>query len=106
MPTATIAANASLSGAIDLNPSSLLAIAMPSAWTSASLTFQSSYDGSTYFDVYNDAGDEYIIPVVASQFIILQRKDFLGLGYLKVRSGTTGTPVNQTSARTIGLIIK
>lgn len=104
--SAIIANGESLSGVVDIAGTTLIAIQMPSAWTSANLTFQGSADGSVYADVYNDAGDEYNIPVAASRFVMLDQVEnrFRGMRYFKVRSGTTGTPVNQGSARTITLI--
>lgn len=102
-PTATIANGASLSGVVGLGAEvSIAVIIMPAAWTAADLTFQGSIDGTTFYDVYNDAGDEYLIPTAASRIIILNVP--LSFFYAKIRSGTTGSPVTQAAARTITLI--
>ena len=106
--TATIANGESLSGAVDLTEQGkrLLGIQMPAAWTEAGLTFQASAGGSTYVDLYMGAAELAIPTVVASSFVILpSANDFLGLRYLKIRSGTTGTPVNQGAARTLQLVL-
>ena len=101
---ATIASGASLSGAIHLHNQRLFAIVMPSSWTAANLTFQGSHDGSTYFDVYNDAGTEVTVVAAASRFIIIASPvALLGLQRLKVRSGTSGSPVNQGADRALQL---
>lgn len=100
--TATIANGAFLSDILNVWPCQASAIVMPAAWTAASLTFQGSMDGVNFFDLYNDSGTEYEIPALVSQSIILNVP--LSFPYLKVRSGTTGTPVNQGAARSVSLI--
>lgn len=114
MPTATIASGASLSGAVDLgivNPGNkMIGIIMPAAWTAASMTFQTSetLDG-TYTDLYDDGGTELSFTVGASRSIGLRRdqSDVLGRWrFIQVRSGTSGTPVNQGAARTITILRK
>ena len=55
--TATIAISTSLSAAIALPPGWYpAAILMPAAWTAADLTFQLSLDGTTFADLYDEAG--------------------------------------------------
>lgn len=104
--TATIANGASLSGAVDLGAGAVLAaIYMPAAWTAASLTFQASADGVTYVDVYDDGDVEYEIAAAASRSIKVSLEDFIGVRYLKVRSGTTATPVAQGASRSIVLVV-
>lgn len=102
--TFTIANNASLSDASeDLHGVFCLAVVMPGTWTAASLTFQASIDGVTFTDMYYD-GAEYAVVVAASQYVVLDAKDFVGIRYLKIRSGTTGSPVNQGGARTLTVV--
>lgn len=113
--TATIANGASLSGAIDMNRirSSaegmgghgihLAAIQMPSAWTAANITFQGSVDGSTYYDLYDQYGTEILVTAAASRVILLDLSMFAGINFVKLRSGTTGTAVNQAADRAIVL---
>jgi hypothetical protein len=108
--TLTIALNAALSDQADLEGYALVGILMPSAWTAASLTFQvAATSGGTFCDVYDDAGAEVTVSAAASRYIGLTTADALCLSaarFLKLRSGTTGTPVNQAAARTITLILK
>lgn len=102
----TIANNASLSSAVSLGYTRVHRIAMPATWTTAALTFQSSYDGNTYNDVYTDSG-EYTVSssvVGASRTIVLDQSIFYGIKWLKVRSGTSASPVNQAAARTLVLV--
>lgn len=106
--TVTIANGASLSGAIDLGSSSLACILMPAAWTAAGLSFAVSTSlAGTYVPLWNALGGEYLVPsasAVASQHIILPVVDFLGIQFIKVRSGTNAAAVNQGAARNLILI--
>lgn len=100
--SATIANGASLSGAIDLGTNRLFAIVMSTSWTTANLTFQVSSDGSNFYDLYDDAGTEVTFTAAASR--VIQNTNpgrWLGFRYLKIRSGTSGTAVNQGGARTL-----
>lgn len=99
--TVTIANGQSLSAAVDLKGRSLIGIVMPSSWTTAKLTFQVSLDGTTYNDLYNLQGDEMTSEASTSRFIAMTQFEFLPVRYVKIRSGTSGTPVNQGAARTI-----
>ena len=103
--TATIANGASLSGVIDLGGRKLVAIDMPASWTAASLTFQASVDGTNFDNMY-DGATERSVTVAASYYSMLNIGDWIGVRYLKVRSGTSGTPVNQGGARVLTLVIQ
>lgn len=102
--TTTIASGASLTTAIDLGTKRLAGIIIPASWTTANLTLQASADGTNWFNVYDALGTEYTITAAASRAIIVPLTDMIGFRYLKIRSGTSGTPVNQTAARTLTLI--
>lgn len=106
----TIAKDESLSGEIDVQGRIVVAIKMPAAWTSAGLSFTGcEQDGGTHYDVYDDSGDEVTLTADAQQVVVLtgaQADALASLPYLKVRSGTTGTPVTQAAARTLYLICR
>ena len=104
---AAIANGAALSGIVDLRSLKLHGIQMPAAWTAAGITFQASSDGVTFGDVRDDAGAEVTVTAAASSFIVFRQdlgEELNGVAYLKVRSGTTGAPVNQGAARTLTLL--
>lgn len=102
--TATIASGASLSNSIGIQPTYTLAgIQMPAAWDAASLTFQGSFDGTTYGDLYDNAGIEITIPAAAGRIIPIADSTLRTMPYLKIRSGASATPVAQTAERTITL---
>lgn len=107
--TVTIANGASLSGALDTKGMTVVGFEMSAAWTAAGLSFQGSDDNSTFGNVYDSAGEVTIASasVVASGRLIIDATRLVGMGrYIKVRSGTAGTPVNQGAARTLGILIR
>ena len=104
--TTTIASSASLSGSADLGGTTLSGYIMPAAWTAADLTFQGSVDGANFSDIYDSFGNEVSHSVAASRFVALNPADFAGIRYLKIRSGTTGAPVNQAAERIVTLVTR
>lgn len=104
---ATIAASASLSDAVRLPPGRVLVgIVMPAAWDTAALTFQVSLDGATFQNAYVAAGTEVSVTAAAATTIALDPATWLHAPILKIRSGTAASPVNQTAARTLTLILR
>lgn len=105
---ALIANGTSLSGAVPCGSGALVAIEMPSAWTTANLTFQASYDGVNFFELYDDQNNELTVDAAAALHIALgttvKPDHFRGAAYLKVRSGTSGSATNQGADRQITLI--
>ena len=104
--TASIAASASLSGAVDLKLHTVIMIVMPAAWTAADLTFQCSVDGGLYNNLYDHEGTEFTVTAGASRAIQIQPEDFTGCGFIKIRSGDNGTPVTQTTARGFTVVLR
>lgn len=103
---ATIASGQSLSAALDLQQYSLVGLLLPSAWTAAAVTFQGSIDGSNFFDLYDSGAEINLGAAAASRYLLLSPSAFAGLRYLKVRSGTSGTPVNQAADRALTLVLR
>lgn len=93
-----------LSDGFDLKGYTLVRIDMPAAWTAANLTFQVSTDDSTYNDLYiSDA--EYTLTAAASRALGVAAADGVRMHrYLKVRSGTSGAPVDQGTDRVLRLV--
>jgi len=103
--TVTIANGASLSDAVDLGGRKLVAIDMPASWTAASLTFQASVDGTTFDDLY-DGATERSLTVAASRYLAFNIADWVSVRFLKVRSGTAASAVNQGGDRVITLVVQ
>ena len=103
---ATILINTALSNAVDLRGGDLIRINMPAAWTAADLTFQVDDGDGTFRDLWMEWGWELWFNAAASISIELSIfAMFQGLTQLKVRSGTSGAPVNQTAEREILLAV-
>lgn len=98
--TFTIANAENLSAAVFIG-NTPVRITMSAAWTAAQLTFQVSQDGNTFGNKYDQYGAEFIVEAAASRSIDLDPRDWLATPYLKIRSGTSGTPVAQGGDRTI-----
>jgi hypothetical protein len=105
--TFTIANNASLSDAVSLDEAALVGLIMPGTWTAADLTLQGAgeNDETAFLNVYDKDGTEVTIDAAASRYILLEPGKFAGIKQLKIRSGTSGTPVNQGGARTIVAVL-
>lgn len=103
---ATIANGASLSGAVYLGEKTLLGLVMPAAWTAAVITLSVSLDGTTYVDAYDSTGTETSYTVAASRYIALNPANLVGVRYVKLRSGTAASAVNQAAARTIECVVR
>lgn len=109
---ATIASGASLSGAV-LCDGRLAGIITDTAWTAAAITFSVSADGTTYYDLWSGgegtAAEATIasgnISTSAAKFISLTFANWVGIKYVKIRSGTSASPVNQGSARSLSLVL-
>ena len=107
--TATIAAGGSQSNVIDTEHTVLTGIVMPAAWTAADLTvLASTHKEGTFLPVYDDAGAEVVIKAAASVCIGIDvaALKLAAFRYIKLRSGTAGTHVNQADARAITIVMK
>ena len=105
----TIANGASQSDEIDLGSARLAAIFMPAAWTAADITLMASHEsGGVFLAVFGDDGTEEVLTVSTTRVVAID--DAAGvlasLRFIKLRSGTVGTPVNQGAERTLYLITK
>lgn len=101
----TIADGASLSDAADLRGYRISRIITPSGWDAAVITFETSADDSTYGAAYDGDGNEITVPsLTAARQVNLtptQQAALMGADFLKVRSGTSGSAVNQSGAVTV-----
>lgn len=82
----TIASGQTVSGGLDLQGLALTAIQMPAAFTGTAITFQGSFDDSTYQAIYNTANSAYSITVSASRTYAINPADFAGFRYIKIVS--------------------
>lgn len=99
---ATILINEALSDAVDLRGADLIRINMPALWTAADLTFQVDDGDGTFRDLYMEWGWELMFFAdvdLSIELSVFAR--FQSIKRIKVRSGTSGAPVNQTAERVI-----
>lgn len=106
----TFAAGTSMSTAIDMTQPTLLgfnplAIFLPSAWTTAHLSFQASWDGITFADFHTLSGALATTATrVASDVTSIDGYPLRGIPFFRIRSGLTNNPVNQVAARTVKVL--
>jgi len=102
----TIGNGQAVSNVADLVDAIPVAVVVPSTWTTADLTFQTSDDGRAYHDVYDEGGSELTVKATAGAWLIIPDAYACGFGrYVKVRSGTAASPVNQAAAREVKIIV-
>lgn len=101
--TVTIGSGQSLSAEVDLGAFVLTGIAMPASWTAADLTFQVlGPDGVTWLELQTTSA-AVDFKAAAGQFIGVDPTALRGFNAIKVRSGTSGAPVNQTGGAILTL---
>lgn len=103
----SIPINLAITPEIDTGAERLVGILMPPAWDAAVITFQASPDGgATWGELVDKAGAAVSLTVAAATFIYLDPTIFAGINALKLRSGTSGAPVNQTAKRDFQLVTR
>jgi hypothetical protein len=71
------------------------------------MTFQVSPDGgTTWNELTSNAGTAVNYTVAASQYIAVDPATWRGVNCLKIRSGTSASPVAQTAAATMTLVTR
>ncbi len=106
-----------LTGDIDLRGQRLIGVIFSAAWTAAALSFQvadttASAAGAvpgTYGEAFGDPGSgtatALAMGAAAGQVTMFtQGNRIIENCFCKIRSGTSGTPVNQGGARTLTLL--
>lgn len=107
--TVTILDAASLSAAVDLKELTPVALIVPAVLEDTNLTFQGSYDGTNFYNLYDFNGNEIIATVVtnAARFIPLDPAKFWGIKQIKIRQGTSASAVVASGAdRVFELVVR
>lgn len=88
-PSVVIANGATESTAIPTAGLSLCGILFPATFTGTAVTFEAcnTVDG-TYLPVYNSAG-QVSYAVAQARYIAIDPKDFAGIQFLKIKSGSS-----------------
>ncbi len=102
----TIADEAALSDAAFIGTAEIVGISVPTM-DNAKLTFQGSHDGTTYRDLYDSTPAELEWATGTGDYFATLPANLKGVNYLKIRSGTSASPVNQTTAAiTFNIVLK
>lgn len=100
--TATIAASATTSSAIDCTRYQLVGFYTPAALTGTAITFTASPDGSTFYTVKEVGGAAtYSATVTTSSYYPVQPAVFAGAQHVKLVSGST-----EAAARSIVCVLR
>lgn len=105
----TIANGTSVSGVLDLDKTSIVGFIAPAAWTTAALNIEVSVDNSawetTVLDQYGAAVSSWSA-VVAGAAYSVDVVSMMAWRYIRLRSGTSGSPVVQGADRVFTLITR
>jgi hypothetical protein len=88
--------------AIDLAIPGITALETLGTWTVAPASFQAKVNG-TWWDVWY-LGNELVVPIAAGQLIDLGADKWLGVTSVKIRSGTSASPVVQSVDANLALV--
>ncbi len=100
-----IPSGAALSNEVPLMGKVIIGLQMPAAWDAANLTFLSGAVAGALGNVYDESA-ELTVQTAAGRFHALSADKWGGFRRIQLRSGTSATPVNQTAARTITVIVR
>jgi len=95
----------SISNVIDLGTDYIVGLIMPENWIDAVISVQVSPDGDNFYELHEPNGDPVEVKVVPGTIVNLDPHRLLLARYLRIRSGTKDSPVDQTRVcnfRTIG----
>lgn len=96
-----------LSAGVKLNGLQVEGIIMPAAWVAAGLSFAAGETlAGTYLPLVDVLGNEITFTVAAGKQILLPMGLIRGVDFLKLQSGTSAAPVNQTADRVVRLIAR
>lgn len=101
----TIAAGENLSNALNVNSGGVYRIVMPNVWESAVITFQLSYDGNEFYNVYDRTGVEVSMRCEPQSVVPIGEYLFY-IHSVKIRSGTRREPVVQPLAAVFKVILE
>lgn len=106
----TIANGTALSSEVNVNGLRIVGIQMPAAWTAAAITIQAlisqSGETPTFGEVVDASGTAISLatPTAATYMALPDTLALRALGRIKIRSGTSGVPVNQGAQRDFFLV--
>lgn len=104
-PTAvTIANGQSLSPASAIVAGDVVGVQTDAQWDAAGMTFQGSYDGVAYFNLFSQTAEVALASMTGAAMVALDPTAFRACMFLKVRSGTAAAPVVQNGATVVTIL--
>lgn len=109
-----IASGTSLSTEVNVDRGRIVGIQMPAGWDAAGISLQAlirqaagNPPAPVFGNVQDQAGAALLVtaPVLDSYVALADTAPLRALGRIKVRSGTSGAPVNQTADRNFFLVV-
>lgn len=96
-----------LSAIVNIGMAEIIGYTIGTHWQAADISLQASADGVTFYEVLKAAdGSAYSTKAAATGYYLLATPLRIG-PYIKIRSGTSGSPVNQTDGdATVTLILR
>lgn len=106
-PVVTIPVGATgISGIVSIGPNEIVGYQIGPDWQAADITLQASVDGATFGEVKASTdASAYTLKAAANTYYELPVRLVVG-PYIKIRSGTSASPVNQTTAATVTLVLR
>lgn len=99
---ATILISTQTSSTIPCSGFTFCGVIIPIGFTGTAITFLASVDGATFFPVYSTAsGTALSYTVAAGHYCAVDPKDFYGINYLQIKSGSS-----EVAARTLIAALK
>lgn len=99
----------SVSQSLDVSGQCLTGVIMPSAWTTAALTVEVSADGATWVGVVYNSDliqcNSVAVPAVSTAYSF-DLAGMLPYRFIRLRSGTTASAVNQDADRTLTVCLR
>lgn len=101
-PSATIAASATVSGQFYVGHGRLVSVEVPSGFTGTSISFEGSYDGSTFDPIYDYEGNLVSMTVAAGDLTPIGNTPYFeGALWMKIVAAST-----QSSPVTLSCLVR
>ena len=98
----TIPSGTAVSNTIGVGAGVICGISFPAAIDGTAFNVQSTVDnGSTYLDVYDEAGAKLLVAAIAARYNRFSPQDYAGINKLRIKSNT-----NETADRVLTLHIR
>src|SRR5580765_7447592 len=95
----TIGAGMTESAVLALGMDFIVGLITPEDWTPAVVSVIVSPQGDNYYDLFDFVGREIVFNIVPNTFLSINPDILIGAAFIKLRSGTRASPVEQLAVR-------